>query len=183
MNTAKIVILLILLGFLAVACFKPPTYPDVPSIAFESIKNVPNNGSDSIYISITWQDGDGDLGLSTTDDQPPFQAKEANGAANPFYNNFFINISKRVNGRYVPVRFTEPTFTLNGRYPRLNEARKSAIEGTLQYTFLYLYVFPDATIPRISRNDTIKFDVQIVDRALNKSNIVETSEIIIGRRN
>jgi hypothetical protein len=183
MNTAKIVILLVFLGFLATSCFSPPTYPDTPEIGFEAINNVPANNSDSVFITISYKDGDGDLGLNSTDDQPPFQATNTDGTPNPFYNNFYLNIYKRINGRYVPVRFTEPTFSLNGRYPRLNDTRKSAIEGTLKYSFLYFYVFPDATTPRISRNDTIKFDVQIVDRALNKSNIVETSEIIIGRKN
>jgi hypothetical protein len=181
MNTTKIIILLCFLSLLATACFKEPNYADTPAIAFESIRNVPiNNGSDSVIITIAYQDGDGDMGLSSADTMPPFQ-RLIGGQPNQFYNNYFLNIYKKVRGTYVPVRFVEPSFTLNGRYPRLNGSRKSAIEGTLKYSFVFFYVFSNAYTPSISRNDTVKFDVQVVDRALNKSNIVETQEIIIGR--
>lgn len=183
MNIVKIGIFIVFLGLLMTACFRPPTYPDTPTIGFESIRNAPeDNTRDSVIITVSYQDGNGDLGLNSSDNLPPFQVTGTDGRPNPFFYNYFINIYKRVNGRYTPVVFTDPTITLNSRFPRLNDSRNSAIEGTLRFTFAFFYGGFVATSPRVSRNDTVRFDVQIADRALNKSNIVETQEIILGRR-
>ena len=183
MNFAKIMIFIVFLGLLVTACFRPPTYPDTPSIGFASIRNVPiSNGNDSIYITITYQDGNGDIGLEQNENTPPYQVTNSDGSPNQFFYNYFINAYKKVNGRFVRVTFNTPEFTLNSRIPPLNPSRKSAIEGTLTYGLQFLYVFGEAYTPRISRNDTVRFDVQIADRALNKSNIIETQEIIVGRR-
>ncbi|MCU0390311.1 MAG: hypothetical protein MUE81_04275 [Thermoflexibacter sp.] len=184
LKTTKIIIFLVFIGLIATACFREPNYADTPAIAFESIRNTPiNSSSDSVIITIAYQDGDGDMGLASTDTMPPFQRTASNGQPNQFFNNYFLNIYKRVNGRYVPVIFNEPSFTLNSRYPRLNGSRQSAIEGSLRFTVPFFYGLFSAYSPRINRNDTIRFDVQVVDRALNKSNIVETTDIIMGRRN
>ncbi|RAI85618.1 hypothetical protein [Algoriphagus yeomjeoni] len=59
---------------LANACINPPdNFPSVPKITFESLEYVPTNGADSLIIGIDFQDAEGDLGLSSTDDDPPFQ--------------------------------------------------------------------------------------------------------------
>ncbi|MFC5624542.1 hypothetical protein [Algoriphagus winogradskyi] len=59
---------------LASACINPPdNFPSVPKITFESLEYVPTNGADSLIIGIDFQDAEGDLGLSSTDDDPPFQ--------------------------------------------------------------------------------------------------------------
>ncbi|WP_339868431.1 hypothetical protein [uncultured Algoriphagus sp.] len=58
----------------AVSCINPPdNFPTVPKITFESIQYAPTSGSDSLIIGIDFQDAEGDLGLSATDDDPPFQ--------------------------------------------------------------------------------------------------------------
>jgi hypothetical protein len=54
-------------------CQTVPEYPVVPSISFNSVyfKELP--GSDIIYLTINYKDGDGDLGLSNDDlNTPPF---------------------------------------------------------------------------------------------------------------
>ena len=186
MNIVKIIILIVFLGLLLTACFRPPNYPDTPAIGFESIRNVPiSNGNDSVYITISYQDGNGDIGLdarAASDTMPPYQRSLANGQPNLFFNNYFLNLYKKVNGRFVKVTFNAGEFSLNARIPPLNPSRNSAIEGTLTYGLQFFYIFAEAYTPRISRNDTVKFDVQIADRALNRSNIIETQEIIVGRR-
>lgn len=59
---------------LAAACINPPdNFPSVPSITFESIEYAPTSGPDSLIIGIDFQDAEGDLGLSATDDDPPYQ--------------------------------------------------------------------------------------------------------------
>jgi hypothetical protein len=183
MNFAKIMTFFVFLGLSATACFSPPSYSDTPSIAFESIRNVPiSAGNDSVYINISFQDGTGDIGLNPNETSAPYQATNADGSSNPFFYNYFLNMYKRVNGRFVRVTFNSPDFTLNSRIPPLNPSRNSAIEGTLTYGLQFFYIFNTAFTPSISRNDTVKFEVQIADRALNRSNIIETQEIIVGRR-
>lgn len=57
----------------AAACISPPDdFPSVPKISFESIEYAPTSGSDSLIIGIDFQDAEGDIGLSSTDDEPPF---------------------------------------------------------------------------------------------------------------
>jgi hypothetical protein len=48
------------------------------------------------------------------------------------------------------------------------------LRGTIQVTFLYLFATPA---------DTIQYDFYIKDRALHKSNVTTTSEIIISANN
>jgi hypothetical protein len=57
------------------ACVNPPeNYPTIPQITFESLEFVPTSGPDSLIVSIKFQDAEGDLGLSATDINPPFNA-------------------------------------------------------------------------------------------------------------
>jgi len=184
MNTTKIMIFLAFLAFLATACFKAPQYADTPAIAFESIRNAPaGTGTDSVILTVSYQDGNGDLGLGDDDKNPPFQELNSNGSVNTAFFNFYANAYKKVRGNYVPITFFSYP-KLDGRFPRLNATRSSSIEGTLRYTILFSYIFSSGIYaPAVSRNDTIKFDVQIADRGLNKSNIIQTSEIIIGKKN
>lgn len=59
------------------ACFDPPTFPVVPEIEFGSIrfveaKNITQN--DSLNLTIIFRDGDGDLGLSPTQTDEPYNS-------------------------------------------------------------------------------------------------------------
>lgn len=57
------------------ACFDPPEYPIVPEIAFEDIsfREAKAVGErDALTLTISFRDGDGNLGLSSTDIDPPF---------------------------------------------------------------------------------------------------------------
>jgi len=59
----------------AAACFDPPDYPFTPEISFEDIsfREAKAVGeSDALVLTISFKDGDGDLGLSTTAIDPPF---------------------------------------------------------------------------------------------------------------
>ncbi|HLU88692.1 MAG TPA: hypothetical protein VKZ51_02595, partial [Cyclobacteriaceae bacterium] len=62
------------------------------------------------------------------------------------------------------------------RFPRiLDEERERAIEGTIRYSMLSL------GWNSIFRNDTVKIEVQIQDRALNKSNIVASPDFTLSQ--
>ena len=60
------------------SCSEEPNYPITPSIEFSSIRttNFPALKADSITITLSFRDGDGDLGLSTSTKQPPLTVNE-----------------------------------------------------------------------------------------------------------
>jgi len=68
------------LWFLTVGCEKPPELPVEPVITFDNIRFIPGDLAtiqDSLIVTIRFEDGDGDLGLSSADTLFP-------------YNKFFI---------------------------------------------------------------------------------------------
>ncbi|WP_026999038.1 hypothetical protein [Eisenibacter elegans] len=104
-------LLLISAGFLT-QCYLKPEFDTRPKIKFESIRSIQltENGltRDSIIIAIEFQDGDGDLGLSATDTNPPFQELNADGTPNEFFFNYFVRMFRRQNGQYVEFIFPDP---------------------------------------------------------------------------
>src|SRR5688572_11400793 len=76
---------LILFAFVVLgvsACFDPPEFPKEPEIGDASvyfIDNPDNSENDTLMLSITFKDGDGDLGLDASQTNPPFHP-----------NNYFL---------------------------------------------------------------------------------------------
>lgn len=66
---------IIILSLLA-SCIDAPEFPDTPKIKFNQIifKDL-SNGSDSLIVSIDFEDGDGDLGLSGDETAPPYNQR------------------------------------------------------------------------------------------------------------
>lgn len=64
------------------SCFSPPEYPKTPEIAFKSItyskggQPLPDDPSqvaaDSIILVLSFKDGDGDVGIGSSENYPPF---------------------------------------------------------------------------------------------------------------
>ena len=64
----------LLLGFAIVSCERPPELPLTPSITFESVRYAPGpSGFDSLIVTIGFEDGNGDLGLLGSENDPPYQ--------------------------------------------------------------------------------------------------------------
>jgi len=209
-------LLLILLG----SCISPPdNFPSVPEVAFKDMEFVSTTGSDSLIVSVTFKDAEGDLGLNATDVDPPFNALTfkrnntgglvlyANRPAeaplynpidwviNPIvnntvvrdtvwveqnqnHNNIFVRFYIKRNGVFKEFRWEAAPFftTFNGRFPRiLNNNNSQAVEGTIRYSMLSF------GWESLFRNDTIRIDVQVQDRALNKSNIVSSPEVTLSQ--
>ncbi|CAN5905093.1 hypothetical protein BH24BAC1_BH24BAC1_03760 [soil metagenome] len=176
-----LVILLALAG-----CQKDPPYMNepIPFINYEGYQQRTltddfGNRYDSLTISIGYQDGDGDLGLSSAtghpDMGPPYQFLNPNGTRNPNYYNFIIDTFLKRNGVYEPFPFPTPGFTYSGRFMRLSQDdRVEPLEGTLRYSLPPWY---QSTISR--PGTVVKFRIYIKDRALNNSNVVETDDIVL----
>lgn len=176
--SAKIGLILIgVIGTLLFSCRKFEEYPIEPVITFDNFTLLLNSQTGTTergVLSIGYTDGDGDLGLNTSDTLPPF---DRNGN---YYYNIIVKYYERQNGTFVEVPLLSwnpdtqkyDTITFNGRFPNLTpEHGNKAIKGVIQDT---LYVNNP-----LSDFDTIKYKVSIYDRALNKSNEVETSEIVV----
>lgn len=97
---------------------------------------------------------------------------------NPNHNNIFVRFFIKRNGTFTEFRWQDPPFftTFNGRFPRILSAnRTQAIEGTIEYAMLSF------GWQSIFRNDTIRIDVEIQDRALNRSNTVSSPELTLSQ--
>ncbi|MDJ1501470.1 hypothetical protein [Xanthocytophaga agilis] len=152
-----------------------PKFSDTPKITFDKVdvRQDPNSRRDTLRISVTFQDGDGDLGRETTTDTSKW--------------NFFLTPYKKFRGEFVPV-ILDPTSKndiTRGYVPVLKEdGRKGPIEGTLTriiYPITQVEEFP--LTPEDSMkflfNDIVKFKIQIKDEAGHFSNEVESGEVQI----
>lgn len=139
--------------------------PKIESVTLTKISNGTNKDSDGLLV-IHFTDGDGDIGLDEDDTMPPFDTTSA------FYYNYFITYYELQNGVWVSPPELENNFHV--RLPRfLQGETKEPLQGNIDLIININNPY--------SPYDTIKFDCQIVDRALRKSNIVTTQEIIINK--
>ena len=171
---------LFLLAMAICACQKPVEYPIEPKIAYEGFTYLMN--SDSTFsgkgiISISFTDGDGDLGLDDADTLSPFGFNDAH------YYNMLVDYLKCVNGEFVKTPLLNwnvqtqsyDTLSFNTRFKRVRDSEEpKAISGTIDYTLMVQNPF--------SPEDTVKFEIRILDRALHESNVIQTEPIYTGRR-
>lgn len=146
---------------LAAACTKAPSYPVEPFIAFKSMsKNSVSQGRagnapDSLNITFTFTDGDGDLGNDTT-------------------NIFFTD--SRTGAREI--------FSIK-EIPTIGAGK--GVSGEITISMLnrtyFCCTFPDTRNTCLARTDyprdTLSYAIQVVDRAGNLSNVVQTPTISI----
>lgn len=172
---------LLLLALAVSACQKPVEYPIEPKIAYEGftyLMNPDSTFSGEGVISFSYTDGDGDLGLDDSDTLPPF------GFHDTYYYNMVVDYLKSENGVFVKTPLLSPhvptspddtlvlydTVTFNARFKRLRDSEEpKAISGSMDYKLTVQNPF--------SPNDTVKFEIRILDRALHESNVIQTDPI------
>ena len=174
MNTKQLIGLL-LLALAIGSCQKPVEYPIEPKIAYEGftyLMNADSTFSGEGVISFSYTDGDGDLGLDDADTLPPFGFHDAH------YYNMMVDYLKCVNGEFVKTPLLSwnaqtqsyDTVSFNARFKRLRDSEEpKAISGTMEYKLTVQNPF--------SPDDTVKFEIRILDRALNESNVIQTDPI------
>ena len=158
-----------------VGCQEKMEYPIEPRISHEGLAYVIDADSTltgEVVVSINYTDGDGDLGLDDADTLYPF------GPNDPHYYNLIIDYLKWDGAQFVQTPLLSwnqqsqnyDTITFNARFKRLifNDEEKP-IKGTIDYLI--------PAFNPLSPNDTIKFRISIIDRALHESNAVETEAI------
>ncbi len=173
----KYFILLIFPLLLVFSCKKPPDYSDTPSIKFLNISKEQTfdpdilSFVDSVSVSIHFEDGDGNLGLSEKD------ILNSKKYVDDFVFNYFVEVQKKINNTWAKVDFsTIGSEPLNSRFTRLLPEGVGPIDGELHRAI----IFTPITSPLFTKGDTLRFDIYILDRELNQSNTVTTDEIIYG---
>jgi hypothetical protein len=169
---------IILTSFLS--CQKFEEYPIEPQIQFQKFTLLVDSiitgdtfelRTERGILSFSYTDGDGDLGLRSSDTLPPFNK------GSKYYYNIYVRYFEKQNGKFVEVTIdnndgTTDTVNFHGRFPYLTpQGIHKAIRGTFNDTLPVLNPMSDY--------DTIKFKFFIYDRALHKSNEQETPEIVV----
>lgn len=136
-------------------CVDPPEYPDEPVLSFISVskdqviaQTIPENSNrvvDSIEVVFGFTDGDGDLGVTDS-------------------NNVFLNDSRLPSG-------AGESFRINN-IPQ--QGVGNGISGEISVVIPNLFCFPNSA-PR----DTMQYLIQVVDKSGKRSNIIQTSDIIL----
>ena len=97
---------------------------------------------------------------------------------NPNYYNIYVKFFIKRSGEYTEFKWSAAPYftTFDGRFPRiLADDRDRSIEGNIRYGMLSL------GWNSIFRNDTIRLDLQIQDRQLNRSNLVSTPDFTLAQ--
>lgn len=151
------------------SCNPDSVISEIPEISLGSVtvyKNIAQKDS-MIVLSINYKDGDGDIGLEAGDTIPPFNYKSEG-----YYNLLVTYKIKEGNDwKKIVISGSSDTLNFNQRFERLNKSDKSrAVSGTIDLRI------PASPYPGIFP-DTIKLSCQMLDRKMNKSSIVESTEI------
>ncbi len=158
---ALVLFTFIIISFLG--CVKPPEFSNIPEIKFISFsKNTIQQGvinpNDSILVTFSFQDGDGDIG-ETNDSKVV---------------NVFVNDSRDNDTVYLP--FKAPFIPLKGGSNSISG------EMTLRLNSICC-IYPNGEWPCTPNEkyptNTTFFSIYIKDRAGNKSNVIKTPPITI----
>jgi hypothetical protein len=162
------------------SCLQEPSYSTTPSIEFDSIRRERSRQPgqvpvDSIFVTIRFQDGDGDLGLNDTEiKSAPYLYPSR------YSSNYFIEpyVLVRSTGKFVKLsdtgRSTLGAYNARFDHPSITtDTKAAALKGTLTRAFGFGLGSP------FQPGEVVRFDVNIADRALHESNIVTTDTVKI----
>ncbi len=163
----KIMLILLAAMCVAISCKKPGSdLPPEPQIEFLNFKAQGDTG----IMTIKFQDGDGNIGLGTGDTLGDFHFSK------PFYHNLFFEYYEKddFNGWQPGTDFFGNPIIYKYRLPYLEpNGKQKQLEGEIQITMEPRYFNAAST-----NSDSVKFIIYLYDRSLNKSNELETPEII-----
>ena len=162
---SRIIVKLIIIYALLCSCSKEGEFSNIPRIEFKSGKIYKEKDKlgniNFVYkADINFWDGDGNMGLNKGDTTGDFDKTKK------FYHNIFVSHYEKENGNYIKKK----NISYNGRIPTLRALKpKKSLKGVIEYKIKILSY----------KSDTLKFDFQIADRALNLSNTIESPEVIL----
>jgi hypothetical protein len=139
--------------FSLVSCSDDETFPATPVISFKSLEKFQSlSGLDSLVLTFSFTDGDGDIGSAASD---------------TFGRDVYARLFERNNGVFEEAPLSAP---LEYRVPYLEpRGNNSSLKGDIRISIDYNILRP---------NDTIYYKVVLEDRAGNRSNEISTSTIV-----
>ncbi len=165
------VVLVSLLVLSLAACLEKPDYPLEPQLEYVGFSRFDSASViDPIgLVHLKFTDGDGNVGLDETDISGVFHPDSA------FGSNLFISIFRKENEDFVPASVVNPA---NVRIsPRLSNDDDTPIEGDIDAG---VYI-PIRNSLDTARTVTIRWEIYLVDRDLNLSNVITTPEFVFER--
>ncbi len=158
----------ILIVFLFIyGCTKVEEYSTVPNIEYNgfTISKDINNKDSSGILKLTFTDGEGDIGLGQGDTIYPYSKNSIH------YFNLIVDYYKKSNGEYILFEQDPPAYY---RIPPIYKKSytEAPTKGEIEVNINYLSVVPF---------DTFQFSIYIFDRALNKSNIIRSGDIVLEK--
>ncbi len=162
MNNRFFFFILLVTGL--VSCLKRESYPDTPAIGMRAQEII----GDSAYFAIDFTDGDGDFGLN----EGEFEGE--NYDCRKYYNIFMkyyeldngvwelYELDPCVDPDYVPYYYRAPYAEPTGQ----NKTQKGFVEVEIGNWAIN------------TGRDTCRFEIFIVDRAQNKSNIIYSKTLV-----
>jgi hypothetical protein len=176
------IIIYIGFGLLAVffvqSCSKSETYPNVPTLGYDGYSKFKGeNGKDSfITLHLTFTDGDGDIGLTSSDSVPPFSY------GSPYFNNLIVEFFSIENGQETKLRSSFFNDSLDGDTVNFNQrienltpkGKDKSIKGRIDLLTPFFVLDPLAPLP-----DSVYYQITLYDRALNRSNVVKTPIVLL----
>ena len=145
------------------------SFSNVPEISLNEVSLLQDTlGNDSlIVLVIGFQDGDGDIGLTSSDTAAPFNFGSAY-----FHNLPVTYLVVDASGAFIELKdqLGAPYGNQHERIPVLTPAGKyKAIKGNISIKL--------SANPLLSKPDSLKLKIALIDRALNVSNTIHTETI------
>jgi len=133
------------------SCDKDKNYPNEPFLEFKSYEEIPG---DSLNMTCTFRDGDGDIGSAFIDAQ--------NGFVCPGASDVSQGYQEMIDGEWVD-REVDADFCILSLTP---QGQDKTLEGEVQMNF------PNPILTSTLTGDTVRYSVVLRDRAGNVSNVV-----------
>ncbi|MDO9579323.1 MAG: hypothetical protein Q7J06_01970 [Bacteroidales bacterium] len=170
MRTIKFLAIILVAVLVLDSCRKIEKLPNIPYIEFTSFAvfdtlDILGNINKAGRLKFYFEDGDGDVGLKQPSD------------IQPDTTNMFLELYRKTDGNMVlSTNEADPLLPSSSyRIPYMERLGQNKIlKGTISVILPYLDYSP---------TDTVRYDFIIKDRALNKSNVASTSEIVISANN
>ena len=146
------------------SCFKNEEYANEPIISNPELAF----SGDSLKLTFDFTDGDGDIGLDPDELDSPYDADSY------YYYNLYVDYFEKddADGWVRGLDFLGDSISFKYRLkPIIVKGKARGIKGT---TEVYINEFYNKLS---SESDTIKYQITLIDKALNVSNTIETIEI------
>ncbi len=154
----------LLLSTALTACFKKKKFSEIPSIQFIEF----TRSNDSAKMTLAFQDGEGDIGLEEDQMEAPY-----NPESRYYYNLYMVYYEKDDVLGWIPgTDFNGDSIVFKNRILPVYHGKEKGIEGKIIADIEPLFYNPFST-----QSDTIKYRIQLIDRALHESQWIE-SEVI-----